>query len=46
MKPTFQTMTGTRVDQTGGGYRLAAGPGAATNQQARLALFNLQQFAL
>jgi hypothetical protein len=46
MKPTFQTMTGTGVDQTGGGHWLTAGPGAAANQQARLALFNLQQLAL
>jgi hypothetical protein len=45
MKPTFQTMTGTRVNQTSGSHWLTAGPSAATNQQTRLALFNLQQLA-
>ena len=38
-------MTGTRVDQASSGHWLTAGPGAATDQQARLAFFNLQQFA-
>jgi hypothetical protein len=41
MKPTFQTMTGTGVNQTSSSHRLTTGPGAATDQQARLAFFNL-----
>ena len=39
-------MTGTGVDQTRGGHRLAPGPGTSANQQARLARFDLQQLAL
>ncbi len=34
------------MDQARGGHRLATGPGASTNQQARLARFDLQQLAL
>ena len=39
-------MTRTGVDQPCGSDRLAAGPGAAANQQARLAPLDLQQLAL
>ncbi|MNT97009.1 hypothetical protein D3C72_2392320 [compost metagenome] len=38
-------MTGTGMNQTSGSHWLASRPGTATDQQAGLALFDLQQTA-